>query len=1012
MGHPDAFGEDPSPLDAIPGLAELARIITDAVIVTDLHRRVVLWNQAAEELYGIPSRDAIGTPIDALFDTAVIGEGTSSAGARTIALDVGSWRGRVTDRPRIGRLVGQEFVLENSLSRLEVGSRPVGVLGIKRDVTASVRVERELSTLSSLAGVTGEARSRTAFAKRAVDVLIPAMGADHGAIVVGHDRASRLIAGYAIPPALEQMTNLPWAESPAIRAVTPVGRVVKGSVARLPLAPTSRKAFLEARIRTLMMVGLHRDDDLVGVLTLAWDRDDPVIPSDAIVLLLANTIARGLENARLVEEIVRRAESERTTAARIRALDELTRVGGNVTTIEELAHRSARLIDQALGASGTGYGLLAPDGESYSTFSMTNVRPPMDAWLRHQRPSDRSAFRRWRAGEGAFLEAFEPGIVALEYVEMARQAGVTAYGAIPIRLEDIVVGGIVAYFDRPVESLNADRLALDRVATIASISLANFRLRERLESSERRYYTLFEQSPDAMVLERMDGTVLEVNDAALRTYRAPREWLIGRHSSELAIFDVEAAQARARALAPGESYSVRSTGIRRDGSHFPEDIEVARLELDGEPRILVRIRDLTEQERLQTELIQAQKMEATGQLVSGVAHELNNPLASILGFSQLIRRNPDLPAELRNDADLLIEEATRTRRIVQNLLDFARGRPPERHPTDIRALIDSVVALQSYSLGKGGIEVEVDVPDDIPFVELDRGQLQQVLVNLTANATYAIKTGGGSRVRIAAALEGPPSAERVRITVTDDGPGVAPEHVDRLFEAFFTTKSPADGTGLGLPVSYGIVAAHGGELRYGPAAWGRGAAFTFDLPVHAVVVEPLLGLATPLISEIEVAAPDIGSVPLPAATPRPQPPAPAPTPVKAAPSNGRPRVLVLDDEPAIRVLLERALRSIGFEPVVTSSGPEAIARARDGAWAALLIDHQMAGMSGIEVYHEVVERDPSLADRFVMMSGDVLNAALESFSSANGVSLLAKPFDLETLERTVRGVVQTGQPRG
>ena len=137
---------------------------------------------------------------------------------------------------------------------------------------------------------------------------------------------------------------------------------------------------------------------------------------------------------------------------------------------------------------------------------------------------------------------------------------------------------------------------------------------------------------------------------------------------------------------------------------FPIEVDVTAIELDGERRYLLRIRDLTEQERLQAELVQAQKMEATGQLVSGVAHELNNPLASILGFSQVIRRDPALPEELRHSADLLVEEATRTRRIVQNLLDFTRQRPPERHPTSIRALVDSVLALQTYSLERGAID--------------------------------------------------------------------------------------------------------------------------------------------------------------------------------------------------------------------------------------------------------------------------------------------------------------------
>ncbi len=570
MRELDAIGEEPSPLEAIPGLADLARVIADAVTVTDLHRRVVLWNRAAEELYGIAARDAIGVPIDLLYDSTIIGAGTSSSGARTIALDVGTWRGRVADRPRIGRFVGQELVIETVLSRLADASGPIGVISIKRDVTASVRVERELSTLSSLATATGEARSRVTFAQRALDVLSTVIQADHGTIAVAEDGAGRLIARRNVPLILEEIAALPWAEAPAIRAVTPVGRVVKGPIDRLPLAPATRRAFLASGMRTLLVVGLHREDELAGILALGWDREDPVIPSDAVILLLATIVARGLENARLVEEILRRADAERSIATRLRALDELTRVGGNVGTIDELAERSARLINQALGAEGTAYGLLAPDGGGYSTFSLTEMTPEIDAWLRSHNPQARTAFRRWHAGEGAYLEALGPGSVAAEYVELARRSGLTAYAAIPIRTDDAVVGGIVAYFDRPVADLQADRASIDRVATIASMSLANFRLRERLENSERRYHTLFEQSPDALILEGLDGVVLEENEAAIRTYGAPREWLIGRQSRELAIFDVEPARVRAEALRPGESYRVRSTGIGRDGNRFPQ----------------------------------------------------------------------------------------------------------------------------------------------------------------------------------------------------------------------------------------------------------------------------------------------------------------------------------------------------------------------------------------------------------------------------------------------------------
>ena len=331
--------------------------------------------------------------------------------------------------------------------------------------------------------------------------------------------------------------------------------------------------------------------------------------------------------------------------------------------IEEHAERSARLINTSLGASGTAYGLLAADGESYTTINMADVRPPLAAWLATARPDQRTAFRRWRNGEGPFLLPFEPGHATPESLALAREAEVTAYAAIPIRVETVVVGGIAAYFDRPFADLHLDRTTLERIATVASISLENFRLRERSLASEQRYRSIFEASPDPILITTPEGSVVDVNEAALRMYRADRVWLLGQRSTDLARFDLETVRDRAVALGLGQTFRTRAVGVRRDGDQFSAEVDLAAVEIDGGRRYLVRVRDLTDQERLQAELVQAQKMEATGQLVSGVAHELNNPLAAILGFSQLIRRDTALPEDLRHNADLLVEEATRTRRI-------------------------------------------------------------------------------------------------------------------------------------------------------------------------------------------------------------------------------------------------------------------------------------------------------------------------------------------------------------
>jgi PAS domain S-box-containing protein len=995
---------EPSPLTAVPALATVGELLADPVVVTDLHRRVVLWNRAAEALYGIPSRDALGVPIEDLFTSLIVGEGTSSAGARIITLDTGSWRGRVADTPLIGRLVGQERIVESVLSRVDgPDGQPVGVLSVKRDVTPSVRVERELAALGELASASGETRSRVAAASRALDVLASSLGAMSGAIALADGPNNRVVARYNVDQAIaDAVSSVPWSESPAIRGVAKVGRVLKGPLDRLPLAPQNRQLIASTGARSLVLVGLHRQDELIGVLVLTWAETDPALPSDAAILLVASHVARSLENARLIEEILRRVEAERAMGARLRALEELTRVGSHVTTMAQLAERSAQLINAALGAAGTAYGLVGPDGDAWEVSHFTDLHPAIEAWLRRARPDVRSAFRRWRAGEGAFLEQLEPGVVPMDIVELARSAGLTAYAAIPIRVEDQVVGGIAAYFDRPVGELFLDRGALDRIATVASIAVENFRLRERLQASEERYRTLFAKAPDALLVTLPDQTVIDANDAATDLFDADREWLIGRAAPELCRLDPIAAGARP---APTARVS-RGTGTRRDGTTFPLELEATSIESDGEPRRLLRVRDLTDQDRLQAELIQAQKMEATGQLVSGVAHELNNPLAAILGFSQLIRQDPNLPDDLRANADLLVEEASRTRRIVQNLLDFARQRPPERYPTSIKALVDSVLTLQSYTIGTGQIALELEIPDDLPIVALDRGQLQQVLINLTHNAVYAITHGGGSRIRISAVTERGSDGPRVRITVMDDGPGVAPADVEHLFDAFFTTKPPSDGTGLGLPVSAGIIRSHGGELRYVPSALGRGAAFTFDLPVRGAHEEPGPHADADAVESAGSAAvagmrsgATVGDAPAPG----------------ASVADERPLILVVDDEPSIRALIMRALPAMGYESVSAESGEQALAIVADRPVQAVLCDHQMAGMSGVAVYDAVIAARPDLRGRFVMMSGDVQNPDLAAFTASHDIKVLSKPFqldDLRDIAAAVTGAAASGQSRG
>ncbi|HEY7131118.1 MAG TPA: ATP-binding protein, partial [Candidatus Limnocylindrales bacterium] len=459
------------------------------------------------------------------------------------------------------------------------------------------------------------------------------------------------------------------------------------------------------------------------------------------------------------------------------------------------------------------------------------------------------------------------------------------------------------------------------------------------------------------------------------------------------------------------------TGHRLDGSTFPEEVDVRWIEVGGEPRMLAIVRDLTERSRLQAELVQAQKMEAIGLLVAGVAHELNNPLASIVAFSQLLRTDPDLPTDLRTQADLLVQEANRTRVIVGNLLDFARQRPPERVETDLRQLVDGILGLQSYMLNRDRLTVVVDIPDHLPRLELDRSQFQQVLVNLTVNAAQAIhELDRPGRIEIRARYETRANGPIVRLTIADDGPGVPAEVADRLFMPFVSSKSPGEGTGLGLSVSFGIVAAHGGTIHHESNASG-GATFVIELPVsEGVASEPgrphesaLPALPIASAAAAGAALDDLVDV---AAHALAQAPSLAPGRSSAGRSAGgraaaRPRILVLDDELAIRDFLGRVLARAGYEPVLAASGDEALAIVRSNPPAAVLCDHRMAGMSGTAFQAAVAALDPKLGRRFAFMSGDVLNPELRTFATEHGVHLLAKPFDISTVDETVRALLAT-----
>jgi two-component system NtrC family sensor kinase len=218
-------------------------------------------------------------------------------------------------------------------------------------------------------------------------------------------------------------------------------------------------------------------------------------------------------------------------------------------------------------------------------------------------------------------------------------------------------------------------------------------------------------------------------------------------------------------------------------------------------------------------------MAAVGQLVSGVAHEVNNPLTAILGFADLLLENPELPDTARKDIRVILQEAQRTKQIVQNLLSFARQMPPQRNPVQLNLILRRTIQLRSYDFASHGVDIVEHLDENLPEVIGDAHQLQQVFLNILNNAYDAVhEIGRPARIEIMTTKAG----DAVEVSFCDNGNGIS--HPDRIFDPFFTTKEVGKGTGLGLSICYGIVKEHGGEILCHNNPNGIGATFIVRFP--------------------------------------------------------------------------------------------------------------------------------------------------------------------------------------
>jgi len=242
--------------------------------------------------------------------------------------------------------------------------------------------------------------------------------------------------------------------------------------------------------------------------------------------------------------------------------------------------------------------------------------------------------------------------------------------------------------------------------------------------------------------------------------------------------------------------------------------------------VVVVMTDITDAVLLQAKLAHSEKMATIGRLVSGVAHEVNNPLAAILGFTDLLLENPEIPSGAREDLQIILQETQRTKEIVQDLLSFARQRPAQREPMQLNAILRQTIKLRSYDFASHGVEVSEDFDENLELAMGDPQQLQQVFLNILNNAYDAIQESGNhGKIHIRTRR----AQDSLEVAFIDNGTGIS--EPQRIFDPFFTTKQAGKGTGLGLSICYGIVRAHGGEILCWNNEGSKGSTFLVRLPV-------------------------------------------------------------------------------------------------------------------------------------------------------------------------------------
>jgi two-component system, NtrC family, sensor kinase len=596
---------------------------------------------------------------------------------------------------------------------------------------------------------------------------------------------------------------------------------------------------------------------------------------------------------------------------------------------------------------------------------------------------------RFSEASTAITALLERRVIAVENIpgnqhaksELMESLGWRAAIFAPLLTKEQAIGMLVCSDDSCERKFtDEDILRAEMLAHQAAIALENARLFQVVSRSQKSWETTFDAMQDCVSVHDTTGKVIRANVALARRLNTIPQKVIGRLCSEIYSPAGIAKTSACRHLHPlkSENLIVEEVTLPVMGGVF--QISVSPW-FDKDNRLAGSIhvaKDISNEKQLQQQLIQSEKLSAIGELISGIAHELNNPLTGVMGYSQLLQLRKDLDDRAKENLSKINNLALRCQKIVQNLLSFARKQKPERTLSDINNVIEKTIELRNYELQVNNIDIIRDLDKHLPKTIADAHQLQQVFLNVMTNAEQAMLEAHGKGILIIR-TRADASKGQIIVEMIDDGPGIPESYLTRIFDPFFTTKEVGKGTGLGLSLSYGMIKEHDGNI-YATNRMGKGSIFVIELPIISS------------LGDISDTTPEL-----------------LPEALQFEDFIRGKRILVVDDEEYILDFFVEVFHPLPIQVDTASDGRAAMNKMQSSDYDLIITDFKMPQMSGRDLFHWIKQNRPHLSKKIIFVTGDTVSLETRSFFENNKNRYLAKPFKIEEVKEVIQQTLEDGE---